>query len=73
MKQNKIISDLKEARKMYINLKEQHCPKSILTFWGNECLRLRKQVNSLNKFRCSEKSNNSNPTSVKIAQVQIKQ
>jgi len=72
MKQNKeIISDLKEARAMYINLKEQHYPKSILTFWGNECLRLRKQVNSFNlKSNCSEIPNSSNPTSVKTAQVQ---
>jgi|GEM_PF-2315180 len=84
MTQNKIINKLKEARAMYISLKEQHCPNSILKFWGDECLRLRKivekkhkskkiydgdnenlqglrkQVNRLSKFKCSEFPNNSN-------------
>jgi len=53
---SKTINKLKEARAMYISLKEQHCPNSILKFWGDECLRLRKKL----KSSSSEIPNNSN-------------
>jgi len=55
MQQNKTIHKLKEARARYISLKEQHCPKGILKFWGDECIRLRKKL----KSSSSEIPNNS--------------
>jgi len=43
------IRKLKEVRAIYISLKEQHCSKNVLKFWGNKCIKLRQLLEEINK------------------------
>jgi len=66
------INKLKKARAIYIHLKEQHCQKSILEFWGNECIRLRQKLKSNcsddNSALCGQIPNSSNQIIKEIKQ-----